>query len=507
MHHMKGSLPITIGKLSGMRMLFMIMVHVLFKYLLIRNRIPMELIILKDVKKYFLISSFISFLVSGCGNSHIQKDKNENSDFQQACWITDNREWPEADSLMYGDFPAPLFRKEFSVKKDVKSAKLFITAAGYYSASVNGKTLDISYLDPAWTDFSKRVYYSELDITSDIKEGKNCLGITLGNGFYNPLPMKLWGWINLRKNLPIGNPKTIARLIIQYQNGAMEDVITDKSWKYACGPVLKNNVYLGEVYDAGKERPGWNMAGYDDNQWEKSAENEGPGGALQKAFFPPVRATGIQKPLAVLSPENGIYILDMGVNFTGLYRIRLKGEPGDTITFRFGERLYENGTLNPMTAVCGQIKEKGTGGPGSPDVAWQTDSYIFGNKTEEWYSPVFTFHVFRYMEISGLKYKPDITDAEGIVLNTNVENTNSFSCSSQLLNSIQKSTRRTFLNNLISVQSDCPGREKFGYGGDLNATAESFIYNFDMQTFYRKTLYDWVDVLNDSIFHGYSPLG
>jgi alpha-L-rhamnosidase len=453
----------------------------------------------------YIYISLIILLTSGCGKSQNQPAMDENPDFQNAAWITDSRVWPETDSLMYGDFPAPMFRKEFSVKKEVKSAKLFITAAGYYSASVNGKTLDKNYLDPAWTNYSKRIYYSELDVTADIKEGNNCLGITLGNGFYNPLPMRMWGRYNLRKNMPIGNPKTIARLKIEYQDGSIQEVITNNSWKYAYGPILKNNVYLGEVYNAGKEQTGWNTAGYSDKSWNKSLENEGPGGALEKAFFPPVQVTGTQKPFAVLSPENGIYILDMGVNFTGLYRIRLKGQPGDTITFRFGERLYKNGALNPMTAVCGQIKEKGIGGPGSPDVAWQTDSYIFGNKTEEWYSPLFTFHVFRYMEISGLKYKPDIADAEGIIFNTNVDNNNSFSCSSQLLNSIQKSTQRTFLNNLISVQSDCPGREKFGYGGDLNATAESFIYNFDMQTFYRKTLYDWVDVLNDSIFVDTAP--
>jgi alpha-L-rhamnosidase len=453
----------------------------------------------------YIYISLIILLTSGCGKSQNQPARDENPDFQNAVWITDNRVWPEADSLLYGDFPAPLFRKEFFVKKEVKAARLFITAAGYYSASVNGKTLDKNYLDPAWTDFSKRIYYSVLDVTSDIKEGKNCLGITLGNGFYNPLPMKMWGRYNLRKNIPIGNPKTIARMKIEYQDGSIQEVITDNSWKYAYGPILKNNVYLGEVYNAGREKSGWNMTGFDDNQWEKSLENEGPGGELQKAFFPPVQVTGIQKPVAVLSPENGIYIIDLGVNFTGLYRIRLNGQPGDTITFRFGERLYENGTLNPMTAVCGQIKEKGIGGPGSPDVAWQTDSFIFGDKTEEWYSPLFTFHVFRYMEISGLTYKPDITDAEGIVFNSNVEDNNSFSCSSQLLNSIQKATERTFLDNLIGVQSDCPGREKFGYGGDLNATAEAFIYNFDMQTFYRKTIYDWVDVLNDTIFVDTAP--
>jgi len=465
----------------------------------------MKLISPTVAKKNLIVLSIILLLISGCGKPRSKPIGNERTDLQRALWITDGRGWLVADSLMYGDFPAPLFRKEFSVKENIKSATLYITSAGYYSASVNGKSIDKNYLDPAWTNFQKRIYYSEYDVTSDIRQGTNCIGITLGNGFYNPLPMKMWGRYNLRKSLPVGNPESIAKLKIVYNNGEIEEVITDNSWKYSYGPVLKNNVYLGEVYDAGKEIIGWNTAGFDDSHWEKSIANDGPGGRLEKSFFPSIQVTGIQKPVAVLSPSNGIYILDMGVNFTGLYRIRLKGQPGDTITFRFGERLYENGTLNPMTAVCGQIKQKGIGGPGSPDVAWQTDSYIFGNKTEDWYTPLFTYHVFRYMEISGLKYKPDITDAEGIIFNSNVEDTNSFSCSSQLLNSIQKSTKRTFLNNLISVQSDCPGREKFGYGGDLNATAEAFIYNFNMKTFYRKTLYDWVDVLNDSIFVDTAP--
>ena len=195
----------------------------------------------------------------------------------------------------------------------------------------------------------------------------------------------------------------------------------------------------------------------------------------------------------------------MGENFTGLYRILLKGERGDTITMRFGERIYDDGTLNPMTTVAGQIKKSGTGGPGAPDIAWQEDKYIFGNKTEIWYSPLFTFHTYRYMEISGLKNQPNLTDIEGLIINTNVEDAGNFISSSDLVNSIQSAVESTFLANLISVQSDCPAREKFGYGGDLNATSEAFIYNFNMQEFYRKTIYDWVDAINDSCFVDTAP--
>jgi alpha-L-rhamnosidase len=195
----------------------------------------------------------------------------------------------------------------------------------------------------------------------------------------------------------------------------------------------------------------------------------------------------------------------MGVNFTGTYKIRLFGNVNDTIVFRFGERVYDDGNVNPMTAVAGQIKKKGVGGPGAPDIAWQTDSYIIGHKNGQWFSPDFTYHTYRYMEIRGLKEKPKMEHVRGLFMHTNVAKENSFSCSSALLNSIQEASERTFLSNLVSVQSDCPAREKFGYGGDLNATVETFIYNFDMQAFYRKTIYDWVDAMKDSCFVDTAP--
>ncbi len=203
--------------------------------------------------------------------------------------------------------------------------------------------------------------------------------------------------------------------------------------------------------------------------------------------------------------EPGVWIVDMGVNFTGTYKIKLSGAYGDTIHFRFGERVYEDGTLNSMTTVIGQIKREGVGGPGAPDIAWQTDSYIIGDQAEAWFQPDFTYHVYRYMEIRGMDEKPQLSDIRGLALNSGVDGTNHFTSSSALLNEIQEATQRTFLSNLVSVQSDCAAREKFGYGGDLNATVESFIYNYDMQSFYRKTIYDWVDAMNDTTFVDTAP--
>jgi alpha-L-rhamnosidase len=204
------------------------------------------------IKRVFILFFYILLLSSGCGNSHNQTIKNEKADLNKASWITDAREWPVADSLMYGDFPTPIFRKEFSVREKLKSATLYITAAGYYSASLNGKSIGENYLDPAWTNYSKRIYYSEFDITSNIITGINCLGATLGNGFYNLLPMRMWSTYNLRDYLPSGNPVFIARLKLEYDNGEFEEVNTNSSWKFSYGPIIKNNIYLGEVYNAGK---------------------------------------------------------------------------------------------------------------------------------------------------------------------------------------------------------------------------------------------------------------
>ena len=436
----------------------------------------------------------------------IKSDKSVKTEtLDTAFWINDGRELPKDDSLFYLDQPAPLFRKEFVAAEKIKKATLLITAAGYYIASVNGNKIGKDVLSPAWTDFSKRIYYSEFDVTNQIIKGENCIGVTLGNGFYNPLPLKMWGRRNMREVLPHGNPTFIAKIVLEFENKKRTEIITDDTWKYSHGPRVKNSVYLGEVYDANLSQIGWDKASFNDEGWKLAKVGNSPGGEIQKEFFEPVQISKEITPIEISSPKNGMLVVDMGVNFTGGYKIKLKGNKNDTVTFRFGERIYEDGLVNPMTTVCGQIKRVGQGGPGAPAIAWQTDSYIFGDEKEVRFSPEFTFHTYRYMEIVGLESPPVISDVRGFAFNSNVEKAGSFSCSSELLNSIQSATERTFLANLISVQSDCAAREKFGYGGDLNATSESFICNFDMQQFYRKTIYDWVDAMNDSCFVDTAP--
>ena len=425
--------------------------------------------------------------------------------FKDAKWLTYDRELPKSDSLFYLARPAPIFRKEFESKDAVAEARLNITSAGYYKGTINGEAIGKNILDPAWTDYSKRIYYTEYDITKQIKEGVNCLGVSLGNGFYDPLPLRKWGKRNPRKDLTVGKPTFIAQLVIRYKNGKTDTISTDESWKFSYGPNLKNSVYLGNVYDATKEIKNWNLPTFNDASWRNAKMSDGPGGKLQEEFFPPVQITKTLTPVAITQPDKGVFIVDMGVNFTGTYKIRLTGKVGDTINFRFGERIYDDGTLNPMTTVIGQIKKKGMGGPGAPDIAWQTDSYVIGNESPAWFEPEFTYHVYRFMEIKGMESAPKISDIQGLLFHTNVTDTGKFNSSSELLNKIEEISERSFLTNLISVQSDCAAREKFGYGGDLNATSESYIYNYDMKDFYRKTVYDWIDAMQDSTFVDTAP--
>ena len=174
----------------------------------------------------FIWTLTVFILISSICQSKNNTISTGSANLQGAAWIGDPQMMPVVDSLFYEEHPAPLFRKEFSIKQKIKRVILYITAAGYYQASLNGEKIGNNYLDPAWTNYSKRIYYSEYDITSNIRQGNNCIGVTLGNGFYNPLPMQLWGYLNLRIFLPTGIPVFIAKTKIEYVDGKTEEILT-----------------------------------------------------------------------------------------------------------------------------------------------------------------------------------------------------------------------------------------------------------------------------------------
>jgi len=416
----------------------------------------------------------------------------------RARWIEDGKPSPERDEDFYADDPAPLFRKSFVLPQAAKRARLYVTGLGYYEASLNGRRIGDHVLDPGWTDYRKRVYYSTYDVTGLLRKGENALGVMVGNGWFNPLPLRMWGNRNLREALPVGRPRLIGQLDVELKDGSRVVIGTDETWKVRGGPLLRNNVYLGEVYDARREIPGWDKPGSDDPAWANAVRCAAPVGPLQAQPQPPIRVTARFKPVVVSEPKPGVFIYDFGLNLAGWASLRLRAPAGTTVKLRFGELLHEDGTLNPLTSICGQIKGhrksgQPIGGPGAPEFAEQSDLYIAKGGGEETYTPRFSFHGFRYAEVTGLPRRPALDDLEAVRLNSDVEEIGTFSCSNDLLNRVQEMTARTFLSNIFSVQSDCPHREKFGYGGDLVATNDAFLMNFDMAGFYAKAAADWAD--------------
>ena len=410
----------------------------------------------------------------------------------QAVWLNDGKPLPGKDEDFYAIDPAPLFRKEFQLSKPVKRASLQISGLGYCEASLNGARIGDQQLDPGWTLYSKRVLYSTYDLTPSLRRGANCLGVTLGNGWYNPLPLRMWGHLNLRQHLPVGRPRFIARLDVEFLDGSHQTIVSDAGWKVADGPIRRNSVYLGELYDARQEQPGWDRPDFDDSAWRPAAVAAEPIGELRAQECQPIRRTERLPALRLTEPRPGVFIYDFGVNFSGWVDLRLRAPAGTSVGLRYGELLNRDGTLNPLTSACGQIKG-GRGGPGAPPIAWQGDTYIAKGRGLEAYAPRFTFHAFRYLEITGLPTALPLQDVIGWRLNSAVPAAGTFACSNPAFNEIQQLCRRTFLANLFSVQSDCPHRERFGYGGDIAATSEAFICNFDMATFYAKTVHDRSD--------------
>jgi alpha-L-rhamnosidase len=208
-----------------------------------------------------------------------------------ARWIDDARPNPASDAEFYADDPAPLFRKEFQVHGPVARARLYATGLGYYEASLNGARVGDHVLDPGWTAFEKRVSYSVYDVTRQLTRGANCLGLMLGKGWYDPLPLRMWGNLNLREHLATGRPRALAQLEIEYGDGTRQTLATDASWKLGEGSILRNSVYLGEVVDARREQAGWDRPGFDDSRWRAPALAAQPVGRLVAQCQPPIRIT------------------------------------------------------------------------------------------------------------------------------------------------------------------------------------------------------------------------
>ncbi len=395
----------------------------------------------------------------------------------QAVWITDSHD---------KDFEAaPMFRKEFSAEKGVSSAKIFMSACAYAEVRLNGKPVSDAFLDPGYTHYDKRNLYTVTDVTELVKAGGNVLTAVLGNGFYNEIkPVATWNFENARWR---DRARFILEMHLTYSDGTSEVVATDKTWKTTSdGPYISNNIYSGDTYDARKEIAGWCSAGFDASAWSAAVEAPDPSPLLVAQKMPQIRPTEEIKPVGVTSFGDTSYVFDFGKNISGLCRLRISGDAGTEVSIVHAELVKKDGSLEPGNI---NIYYKPL-----PGYELQTDKYILkGEGTEEW-TPSFTYHGFRYAEVkTSVPMKLDADALTALYFYTDQESVGTFECSNKLLDTLWNMTRRTYCNNLMSIPTDCPQREKNGWTADAYLSQEIGLLNYNSVLFYEKWLDDFID--------------
>lgn len=366
---------------------------------------------------------------------------------------------------------APLLRTEFSLEKNIKSARAYICGLGYYELHLNGQRVGDHVLDPGQTDYELRTLYVTYDATDMLQKGDNAVGIILGDGWYNQ--NRVWGG-----KLCYGQPRAILQMNIVLEDGTQHIVITDKTWKLADSPITLNNVYGGETYDARLEQSGWACPGFDDSCWHHATILEEPGGRLVAQMLQPIKKMKRIRPIQITQPRAGVYVYDMGQNFAGWARLTVQGPPGTEVVLRYAEEIDDSGMIDPSS----------TGTEHTHLV--QTDRYILKGDGVEVWEPRFTYHGFRYAEVVGFPGVPTLENLEGVVVYTAVDQVGNFECSDEMINKIHEAIKWTQISNIHSIPEDCPAREKCGWLGDAQVSAETTIYNWDMPRFWIKYIGD-----------------
>jgi alpha-L-rhamnosidase len=375
--------------------------------------------------------------------------------------------------------PSPYFRKAFRLEAPPKYACLHITALGLYEAEINGALIGDHVLAPGWTDYQVRVAYQSYDVTSQLRQGENALGVVLGDGWY-------CGHIAWYDRQQYGErPLLLCQLEITLENGSTVIIPSGADWKVAAGPILENDLLMGESYDARREIRGWSGPAFDGAAWLPALLREAPKGriALVRSEAPPVRRqeTLAAKSLPVDAPWNAHVVLyDLGQNMTGRARISVRGPAGLTVVMRHGEVLDPRGNLyteNLRKARC-------------------MDTYTLKGDGLEIYEPRFTFHGFRYIELRWRKGAGDLAveNVEGIVLHSDMPRTGTFSCSHPLINQLASNILWGQKGNFLEVPTDCPQRdERLGWTGDAQVFIRTAAFWMDVRGFFRKWLQDMRD--------------
>jgi len=379
-------------------------------------------------------------------------------------------------------FASPLLRHEFVVTKPVKTALAYVCGLGYHELYLNGERLGDHVLDPGQTSYDVRAFYVTHDVTDSLRRGDNAIGIWLGNGFYGQN-------IAFTPALAYGRPCGLAQLWIEYTDGSTATVVTDGKWKAANSPVVFDNVYAGETFDARLLQRAWSEPGFDDGNWQAVQVVQPAVGKLQSQLMPPIRKIRTVRPARILDAGAGRWIVDLGQNIAGWLRLSVRQRRGAEIKITYAEHLMPDGkSLN--TASTGDFA---TG-------VIQQDVYICRGDGEEVWEPRFTYHGFRYAEISGLTREPALSSVQGVLVHSDVPRRGTFACSDPLLNRMYDVSLWTIVDNLHSIPEDCPHRERCGWTGDAHIAAEAEIYNLDMARFLTKYAYDIQSVLGRGKF-------
>jgi alpha-L-rhamnosidase len=380
--------------------------------------------------------------------------------------------------------PSPLLRKEINISKKIKHALYHTSALGIYEAYINGKKVGKQLLAPEWTDYDHHVQYQTHDVAGMLQKGANALGVMLADGWYSGARWShpgRGGYGSLAR-------KFIGQLVIYYEDGTTETIGTDHSWKYlAQGPVTQTTTFGGEEYDAKNDPKGWDKPGFDDSQWSAPVVYPGETANLCAQLNEPIAVISEHKAISVHKVGENKYIFDLGQNIVGWCRLSLPYNPGQALTFRYGEVLNDDKTL---------YTENLRG-------ATQTDVYHPGNEKRIDYEPRFTYHGFRFVEVDGLTQAPQSGNIRGKMIASSSPKTGTFVTSDKDVNKLWENIRWTQWGNMISVPTDCPQRdEREGWTGDAQVFSQTAIYNLGMAGFYTK----WMrDIRDDQLPDGRLP--
>jgi len=394
----------------------------------------------------------------------------------QGFWISDDKD---------KNFkPAPYFRKVFSLHKKIRSARAYIAVAGLYELYINGHRIGDHRLDPMYTRFDRRNMYVTYDVTSELKDGDNALGVLLGNGWYNLQSTAVWHF----DQAPWRNrPAFCMDLRITYDDGNVQTISTDKSWKTSTGPVIFNSIYTGEHYDARLEQLGWNTTHFNDSSWRTVIIRSAPSPNIVAQAMQPIRHVEAIPALSTTKKDDSTYLFDIGRNIAGVSKITVEGEAGTVLRLKYAERLDSNGYADQSNI---DVHYR----PTDDSDPFQTDIFILNGKGRESFTTRFNYKGFQYVQVTSSKpVKLSKESLTAYFMHSDVAPVGNIHSSNPTINKIWAATNHSYLSNFFGYPTDCPQREKNGWTGDAHIASETGLYNFDGITVYEKWMADHRD--------------